>query len=78
MTTIFGHNEAEARMKRETMEPKIHVSIDHDFYSEEPERHRKKKSHREKHRRGDSICGDDRDDLAMGGVAKKRRHYPNT
>lgn len=81
MTTIYGHNEGEARLKRETMEPCTHVAIDHDFYSENPEAHSKKtKKHeeREKHAKGDSVGMEDREKYAAGMAAKKRRHYPMT
>jgi hypothetical protein len=67
MTTIFGYNEGEERMKRETMEPRTHVAIDHDYYSNNPERAKRAEegidssdSHkhhgkREHHAFGDSI-----------------------
>lgn len=75
MTVIFGHNEAEARMKRETMTPNSKVSINHNYYSEEPEKKSKREKKREKHKKGDRV-GDD--EYAIGGVAKVRRHYPHT
>lgn len=85
MTTLLGHNEGEDRMKRETMEPRTHVAIDHNYYSEDPESHcAYKKNHgkhhegREHHADGDSVGDDERQHYALGMAAKVRKHYPMT
>ena len=86
MAVIFGHNEGIARMKRETMTPNVHVAIDHDFYSENPEAHISKKSKAEQKSMDDgedydkevssyNIIG--RQKKKIGGAAKVRGHYPD-
>ena len=82
MTTIFGTDIVKEKMLRETMTPQTHVAIDHNFYSEFPNDHKeKKKNHpkkHEKHAKGDSIGKNKREEFAIGGAAKTRRHYPMT
>ena len=68
MTTIFGHNEAASRMKRETMDPQSEVPIDHDFYSENPEAHCKKKN------RNNCDYDDDQLDYQERKDKKRERH----
>lgn len=77
MTLLYGHDEATARMKRETMTPNCKVSISHNFYSENPEKHHEKKTKdkREKHAGGESIGMEHRQKKAIGASAKIRRHY---
>ena len=80
-TLLYGKDEVMERMKRETMEPNGTVAIDHDFYSENPERHSKHKKHHEyhsEHHKGESKEEHEEHRLhrAMGGAAKIRRDYP--
>lgn len=71
MTILLGKSEAEDRMRRETMTPKDRVSLDHDYYSEDPE-HSRKGKHKSK------MKDDDRECYAIGGVAKVRKNFPFT
>lgn len=87
---LYGKNEAEERMKRETMEYNPYVSLSHDYYSEDPERGNRaagrnkpqpddKDIHpgecRARHAKGDHVK---REQKAIGGAAKVRRKYPFT
>ena len=81
MAVIFGHNEGIARLKRETMTPNVHVAIDHNFYSENPEAHISKESKKESKSFNDgeeydkevaSYNREGRLKKAIGGAAKAR------
>lgn len=74
MTLLMGENEAENRMRRETMNPNGKVALDHNYYSEDPERHSRKGKHSYKMKDHD----DDREHYAIGGAAKVRHKFPFT
>lgn len=75
MTILMGKSEAEDRMRRETMNPSGRVAIDHNYYSEDPEKHCKKEKHSKKLKnKGD----EDWEHFAIGGATKVRDKFPFT
>lgn len=82
--TIFGHNVAEERMRKDNMKPNWRVAVDHDFYSANPEAAKEKSKEiydemydgmdekRLKRAEGGDV---EREEYAMGGVSKVRKGF---
>lgn len=81
MTTIYGYDEAEERMKKETDKPSLGVAIDHDFYTNNHAAvKRKNKEVEDSNNEGKKshvfMKNKDKDNkYAMGGVVKERRGF---
>ena len=75
---LYGENQSVQRMKRDNMKPNTEVSINHNFYVENPMDHEtkhEKSESRERHKDGDQIGMEGRQKKAIGAVAKVRRGF---
>ena len=81
MTLLYGYNEAENRMKNDTMNHTKMVALDHDFYTNNHKAVARK--NKEVHNAMKKHTGDDvgyfgknvRNKFAMGGAVKERRGF---
>lgn len=77
MPLIYGKDEAEERMKAETMKNPVFVSINQKYYADIPSDEEKNAKHHDDDRKKEE-SHEERAHHAMGGVAKARLDYPHT